>query len=125
MPIRAYTERVPPISTTNDVFAALAEPRRRAIIDLLATKGALAAGAIVIALGLPQPTVSKHLAILREVGVVDVEKLGTQRLYSLNPSELKTMYDWIKMYEHLWSHKLDRIKERAERTQRDRAAKST
>lgn len=125
MPIMAYTERVPPISTTNDVFAALAEPRRRAIIDLLATKGALAAGAIVIALGLPQPAVSKHLAILREVGVVSVEKLGTQRVYSLNPSELKTMYDWIKMYEHLWSHKLDRIKERAERTQRDRAAKST
>lgn len=122
---------MPPISTTTDVFAALAEPRRRAIIDLLATKGALAAGAIVLALGLPQPAVSKHLAVLREVGVVSVEKQGTQRVYSLNPSELKTMYDWLKMYEHLWSHKLERIKERAERTQRerererDRAAKAT
>lgn len=125
MPKREYAEPVPPISTTNDVFAALAEPRRRAIIDLLATKGALAAGAIVLALGLPQPAVSKHLAVLREVGVVSVEKLGAQRVYSLNPEELKTMYDWIKMYEHLWSHKLDRIKERAERTQRERAAKAT
>lgn len=127
MPIREYTELVPPISTTTDVFTALAEPRRRAIVHLLATKGALGVGAIVIALGLPQPAVSKHLGVLREVGVIDVERVGTQRVYSLNPSGLKTMYDWLKMYEHLWSHKLDRIKERAERTQRerDRAAKNT
>ena len=123
MPIKEYTEPVPPISTTTDVFTALAEPRRRAIIDLLASKGALAAGAIVLALGLPQPAVSKHLAVLREVGVVSVEKQGTQRMYSLNPSELKAMYDWLKMFEHLWSHKLDRIKERAERLQAARASK--
>jgi DNA-binding transcriptional ArsR family regulator len=123
MPITEYTAPVPPISTTTDVFTALAEPRRRAIIDLLATKGALAAGAIVLALGLPQPAVSKHLAVLREVGVVSVEKQGTQRMYSLNPSELKTMYDWLKMYEHLWSHKLDRIKARAKRMQAARASK--
>lgn len=118
----AYTELVPPISTTNDVFAALAEPKRRAIIQLLATRGALAAGAIVLALGLPQPAVSKHLAVLREVGVVQVERLGTQRVYTLNPQELKTMYDWIKMFEGLWAHKVDRIKERAERMQRERNA---
>lgn len=113
---------MPPTSTTSDVFAALAEPKRRAIIHLLATKGALAAGAIVLAIGLPQPAVSKHLAVLREVGVVHVEKLGTQRVYSLNPSELKTMFDWLKMFEHLWTHKIDRIKDRAERMQRERDA---
>ena len=124
MPKWEYTEPVPPISTTSDIFAAVAEPKRRAIIDLLARKGALAAGAIVFAIGLPQPAVSKHLAVLREVGVVRVERVGTQRVYSLNPSELKTMYDWIKMFEGLWTHKIDRIKERAERVQRERDAKN-
>ncbi|MDX9912057.1 MAG: metalloregulator ArsR/SmtB family transcription factor [Phycisphaerales bacterium] len=107
--------------TTTDAFNAVAEPRRRAIIDLLARNGPLAVGAIVAALSLPQPTVSKHLGVLREVGILSVERLGQQRVYRLQPEELKTMFDWLKQYEQFWTHQLDRIKERAERKQREAA----
>jgi DNA-binding transcriptional ArsR family regulator len=101
-------------ATTTDVFNAIAEPRRRQIIELLARRGALAVGALVVALGLPQPAVSKHLGVLREVGVVSVDKSGRQRVYSLNARELKSVYDWAKKFEHFWSHQLERIKQRAE-----------
>jgi DNA-binding transcriptional ArsR family regulator len=106
---------VPRAPSTTDAFNAVAEPRRRAIIDLLARQGALAVGAIVSALGLPQPTVSKHLAVLREVGIVSAEQVGQRRVYRLRPAELRTMYDWIRQYERLWAHQLVGVKERAER----------
>jgi DNA-binding transcriptional ArsR family regulator len=106
---------MPRASTTSDVFNAVAEPKRREIVELLARRGALAVGAIVLALGLPQPAVSKHLSVLREVGVVQVTKVGQQRVYELDPRELKTVHDWISKFERLWSHQLDRIKLRAER----------
>lgn len=105
-------------STTSDVFNAIAEPRRREIVELLARRGALAVGAIVLVLGLPQPAVSKHLAVLRTVGVVAVAKVGQQRVYELNPRELKTVHDWVSQFEQFWSHQLDRIKQRAERSAR-------
>lgn len=102
-------------ATTSDVFNAIAEPRRRRIVELLAQRGALAVGTIVLALGLAQPAVSKHLAVLREVGVVTVTKQGQQRVYQLQASELKHVHVWISKFERLWSHQLDRIKQRAER----------
>jgi len=102
-------------STTTDVFNAIAEPRRRQIVDLLAKRGALAVGTLVAVLGLPQPAVSKHLGVLRTVGVVSVTKDGRQRLYQLEAERLKHVHDWVKGFEHLWTHQLDRIKERAER----------
>jgi DNA-binding transcriptional ArsR family regulator len=111
-------------ATTSDVFNAIAEPRRRQIIDLLANRGALAVGALVVSLGLPQPTVSKHLGVLRKVGVVSVMKQGQQRLYQLEANELKTVHDWAKQFERHWTHQLDRIKERAERTARTRRSAS-
>ncbi len=104
-----------------DIFSAIAEPRRRQIVELLARKGALAVGALVVALGLPQPAVSKHLGVLREVGVVSVVKQGKQRVYNLQADKLKTVHDWVKTFEALWSHQLDRIKERAERKAREQA----
>lgn len=110
---------MPRAPTTTDAFSAIAEPRRRAIIELLAARGALAVGAIVGAMGLPQPTVSKHLGVLREVGLVAVEQTGQHRVYRLEPDELKRMYDWLKKYESLWTGQLDRIKQRAERLQRE------
>jgi DNA-binding transcriptional ArsR family regulator len=110
--------------TTTDAFNAVAEPRRRAIIDLLASRGALAVGAIVATLGLAQPTVSKHLAVLREVGIVTVEQVGQHRVYRLQPQELRTMYDWLKQYERLWTHQLDRIKQRAEHLQQQAKLKN-
>ena len=108
-------------ATTTDVFNAIAEPRRRQIIEILAKRGALAVGALVVALGLPQPAVSKHLGVLREVGVVSVGKSGRQRVYRLNPLELKSVHDWAKTFENFWRHQLDRIKQRAEEEARKRA----
>jgi DNA-binding transcriptional ArsR family regulator len=109
---------MPRAATTTDVFNALAEPRRRQIIDQLASKGALAVGALVLTLGIPQPAVSKHLGVLRKVGVVSVTREGQHRLYQLEASELKRIYDWIKRFEAFWSHQLGRIKERSERRAR-------
>jgi DNA-binding transcriptional ArsR family regulator len=109
-----YNNGMPRAPTTADVFNAIAEPRRRQIVELLAQRGALAVGTLVVALGLPQPAVSKHLGVLRKVGVVAVIKQGKQRVYNLEPDRLKTVHDWVQAFEELWSHQLDRIKERAE-----------
>jgi DNA-binding transcriptional ArsR family regulator len=106
-------------SATSDVFSAIAEPRRRQIIDLLRRRGSLAVGTIVLAMGLPQPVVSKHLGVLRKVGVVAVMRQGKERLYNLEAEKLKTVHEWVKAFEELWDHQLDRIKERAERRARE------
>jgi DNA-binding transcriptional ArsR family regulator len=111
---------MPRAATTSDVFNAIAEPRRRQILELLARRGALTVSAFVLALGLAQPAVSKHLGVLRKVGLVSVNKHGQQRVYSLEADELKTVYDWAKTFERFWSHQLDRIKQRAERNARQR-----
>jgi len=111
-------------ATTCDVFNAIAEPRRRQIVDLLARRGALAVGALTLAIGLPQPAVSKHLGVLRKVGVVSVDQNGRQRVYRLNPEELKPVYNWAKSFEQLWTLHLDRIKDLAERKSRERKKSS-
>src|SRR6516225_10108846 len=113
---------MPRAPTTSDVFNAIAEPRRRQIVELLARRGALAVGTLVASLGLPQPAVSKHLGVLRKVGVVAVLKQGKQRVYKLEAAKLRTVHDWVKPFEELWSHQLDRIKERAERRARGAAS---
>jgi DNA-binding transcriptional ArsR family regulator len=110
---------MPRAPTTSDVFNAIAEPRRRQIVELLARRGALTVGALVVTLALPQPAVSKHLGVLRKVGLVAVIKQGRERVYSLDAEKLKTVHDWVKAFEELWSHQLDRIKERAERRARE------
>ena len=115
---------MPRAATTADVFNAIAEPRRRQIVELLACRGALAVGMIVVALGLPQPAISKHLGVLRKVGVVSVTKQGQQHLYDLEAGSLKPVHDWVKTFEQLWSHQLDRIKERAERRARQQSHSS-
>lgn len=109
-------------ATTSDVFNAIAEPRRRAIIGFLADGRAHSVGEIVAELDLAQPTVSKHLGVLRAVGVVSVQKDGQSRLYALTPSELKPVHDWVKPFERFWTRQLDRIKERAERKAAAKAA---
>ena len=105
-----------------DVFTAIAEPRRRDLIALL-SRGAQAVGALVSALRMPQPAVSKHLGVLRKVGLVSVSKKGQQRVYSLNADELKPVHEWVKAYEQFWTHQMDRIKQRAERAGRERSAR--
>ncbi|WZO98753.1 metalloregulator ArsR/SmtB family transcription factor [Isosphaeraceae bacterium EP7] len=100
--------------TTSDAFNAVAEPRRRQILDLLAP-GERPVNDLVALLGLAQPQVSKHLRVLREVGLVSVRGSGQQRLYKLDAARLKAIYDWVRTFEPFWDSQLDRIKERAER----------
>jgi len=92
-------------ATTADAFNAVAEPRRRQILDVLAA-GERPVNDLVAALGIAQPQVSKHLRVLREVGAVDVREEGRQRLYRLNGPALKPIHDWVKEYENLWSERL-------------------
>ena len=106
-------------ATTSDVFNAIAEPRRRQIIELLARGRGLAVGAIVVTLGLPQPSVSKHLGVLKEVGLVSVSNEGQHRVYSLNADRLRPVHDWIKTFERHWERQLDRMKARAEQRAAD------
>jgi DNA-binding transcriptional ArsR family regulator len=110
-----------PKNAVTDVFTAIAEPRRRQIIDLLAQRPGLAVGAIVVALGLRQPDVSKHLSVLRQVGIVTASKQGQQRIYDLNPEPLKPLSAWVKSLEAHWEGQLDRIRARAERMARERS----
>ena len=107
-------------ATTLDVFNAVAEPRRREILDVLGDGRARAVSEVVEAVGMPQPSVSKHLSVLLKVGVVTVTCNGQMRMYRLNGSNLKPVHDWVKTFEQYWSHQIDRIKERAEQKMRDR-----
>ncbi|MGW5051599.1 ArsR/SmtB family transcription factor [Actinokineospora sp. NPDC004072] len=93
-------------ATTTDAFNAVAEPRRRQILDLLAA-GERSVTDLVAALGIVQPLVSKHLRVLREVGLVDVREEGRQRLYRLNGHPLKPIFDWVKTYERTWTARFD------------------
>ena len=89
-------------ATTADAFNAVAEPRRRQILDALAG-GERSVNDLVVGLGLAQPQVSKHLRVLREVGAVVVREDGRRRLYRLNGAALKPIHDWVKVYEQLWT----------------------
>jgi DNA-binding transcriptional ArsR family regulator len=107
-------------ATTADAFNAVAEARRRQILDVLAG-GEHPVNELVNRLGIAQPQVSKHLRVLREVGAVDVRDEGRQRLYRLNGRALKPIHDWVKEYEQTWSERfelmdavLDELKEQEE-----------
>jgi DNA-binding transcriptional ArsR family regulator len=100
-------------ATTSDPFNAVAEPRRRQILTFLAADERQV-GEIVVAVGLDQPSVSKHLGVLRRVGLVRVRRNGRHRLYRTNAEALKPMHEWTKTFERYWSHQLQRVKERAE-----------
>ena len=101
-------------ATTSDVFNAIAERRRRTIIDRLAADGDLDVSDLVRSLRMPQPTVSKHLGVLRRVRIVSVTRRGRRRVYRLNPNALKHVHDWVKTYERFFTHQLSRIKALAE-----------
>jgi len=100
-------------ATTSDPFNAVAEPRRREILEHLAA-AELPVGDLVVRLNLEQPSVSKHLKVLREVGLVRVRRNGRHMMYRTNAEAILPLYEWTKTFERLWAHQLLRIKERAE-----------
>jgi DNA-binding transcriptional ArsR family regulator len=112
-------------ATTTDAFNAVAEPQRRQILDLLAP-GELPVNDLVALLGLAQPQVSKHLKVLREVGLVDVRDEGRQRLYRLNGRPLQPIHQWVSAYREAWEERfqsldqlLDELKQQEERNDGD------
>ena len=110
MPITEYVGTVARSSTTSDVFNAVAEARRREILDALMA-GEKAVGAIVNDLSMSQPQVSKHLRVLSEVGLVRCRAEGRRRLYRLEPARLRPMQEWLAKYEQAWNDRLDRVED--------------
>jgi DNA-binding transcriptional ArsR family regulator len=100
-------------ATTSDAFNAVAEPRRRDILSFLALRERPVAH-IVEELGLEQPSVSKHLRVLREVGLVDVRREGRQMFYRTNAQAIRPLHEWTQTFERMWRHQLGRIQEQAE-----------
>jgi DNA-binding transcriptional ArsR family regulator len=100
--------RMARVATTADAFNAVAEPRRRQILDVLAG-GERPVNDLVEQLGVAQPLVSKHLRVLREVGLVDVRDEGRRRIYRLNGHSLKPIHDWVKNYDRAWTERFDRL----------------
>jgi DNA-binding transcriptional ArsR family regulator len=108
-------------STTSDTFNAVAEPRRREILEYLAVSE-LPVGDLVVRMKLEQPSVSKHLKVLRDVGLVRVRRNGRHMMYKTNAEAIRPLHEWTKTFERLWAHQLLRIKERAE--EKDKSLKS-
>jgi len=104
---------MPRAATTADVFNAIAEARRRDILVLLAPDER-PVGEIAAALKLPQPSVSKHLMVLRSVGLVEERREGRHILYRTNAEALRPLHDWAQIFAPFWRHQLLRVKARAE-----------
>src|SRR5271156_4198382 len=100
-------------STTSDSFNAVAEPRRREILSYLA-RAEQPVGEIVAALGLEQPSVSKHLRVLHDVGVVRMRCQGRQKLYLTNAEAIRPLHEWVATFERYWQPQLNRVKDLAE-----------
>jgi DNA-binding transcriptional ArsR family regulator len=105
---------VPRAATTSDAFNAVAEPRRREILDYLAG-GERPVGDLVAKLKLEQPSVSKHLRVLLDVGLVRVRRDGRHMLYRTNAEAIRPLHEWTSTFERLWAHQLMRVKQRAEK----------
>lgn len=105
-------------ATTTDAFNAVAEPRRRQILDVL-TGGERSVNDLVAALGIAQPQVSKHLKVLREVGLVAVREEGRHRMYRLEAEPLQPIHAWLERYERMWTARFDRLEEVLEQMKHD------
>jgi DNA-binding transcriptional ArsR family regulator len=104
---------MPRAATTSDAFNAVAEPRRRDILNYLALQER-PVNDIVAALGLEQPSVSKHLRVLKDVGLVHARREGRQMFYRTNAEGIRPLHEWTETFERFWRHQLLRVKERAE-----------
>lgn len=91
-------------------FQAVADPTRRAVLDLLRTRGSLPAGGIAAAFPVSRPAISKHLRQLRKARLVHEHRQGRHRFYQLNPEPLRIVDDWLEYYRVFWNGKLDQLK---------------
>jgi DNA-binding transcriptional ArsR family regulator len=107
-------------ATTSDAFNAIAEPRRRQILVLLADRE-YSVNEIVENLDVDQPSVSKHLRVLRDTGLVRMRCNGRQKLYRTNAEGIRPLHEWASEFERYWTHQLNRVKERAENRAAERA----
>jgi DNA-binding transcriptional ArsR family regulator len=108
-----YCQGMARAATTSDAFNAVAEPRRREILNYLALEER-PVGDIVAVLQLEQPSVSKHLRVLKDVGLVRVRRDGRRMLYRTNAEAIRPLHEWSGMFEKFWRHQLNQVKERAE-----------
>jgi DNA-binding transcriptional ArsR family regulator len=106
---------MPRASTTSDAFNAVAEPRRRDILNYLAVQER-SVSEIVDSLSMEQPSVSKHLRVLKDVGLVNVRRDGRNMFYRTNADAIRPLHEWTSTFERYWQHQLNKIKELAERT---------
>lgn len=113
IPIWEYIKDVARAATTSDAFNAVAEPRRRDILNYLAMQER-SVNEIVDSIRMEQPSVSKHLKVLKDVGLVEARREGRQMLYRVNATAIRPLHQWTSKFERLWQHQLLRIKERAE-----------
>jgi DNA-binding transcriptional ArsR family regulator len=105
---------MPRASTTSDAFNAVAEPRRRDILNYLALQER-SVNEIVDSLSMEQPSVSKHLRVLKDVGLVNVRRDGRNMFYRTNADAIRPLHEWASTFERFWRHQLSQIKELAER----------
>jgi len=113
-----YFPSMPRASTTSDAFNAVAEPRRRTILTCLASREC-PVGEIAETLSLDQPSVSKHLRVLRSVGLVRVRCDGRHKYYRTNAEAIRPLHEWAGTFERYWQHQLNRVKELAEAMARE------
>lgn len=113
---------MPRSSTTADAFNAVAEGRRRELLSLLAGQER-SVNDLVEAMGITQPQVSKHLRVLRDVGLVEVRRDGRVRWYRVNAEPLRPIFEWVKEFEPFWDHQLARVRQRAEKAAKRKASR--
>lgn len=113
-----YSTGMPRQPTTSDPFNAVAEPKRREILELL-VGGEMSVNEVAQSLRVKQPQASKHLKVLKEVGLVRVRADGKQRLYQLNGEGLKPIHDWVSAFERCWNERFDRLAEYLDEIQKE------
>jgi len=105
--------------TTHDPFNAVAEPKRRKVLEALGTQE-LSVNELVDLLGWNQPSVSKHLGVLKQVGLVSERRVGRQRMYRVNAERLRPIYDWVAPFERIWTERFERLDEVLQEMQKER-----
>ena len=105
--------------TTHDPFNAVAEPKRRQVLEALGTQER-SVNELVDLLGWNQPSVSKHLGVLKQVGLVSERRVGRQRMYRVNAERLRPIYDWVAPFERIWTERFERLDEVLQEMQKER-----